>query len=128
MADHMKFAGFLLALLSGLAAAEALPDPTRPPGGAAGEFQAGEGIEGAVPRLQSVFLPQQGKPAAIIDGRMVRLGDKIGDGRLTRLSEIEAVIVGAQGIQRLRLTPEAEKVTVPEKGDKKAATRKKEAP
>lgn len=126
MAVHMRLFGLLLLLLSGVVAAEILPDPTRPPSGPLVESQSGAGGESGAPRLQSVLMPQQGKPTAIIDGQVVPLGGKVGDGRLARLSETEAVIVGSQGVQHLRLTPEAEKVMVSQKSSKKTSGKKKE--
>lgn len=110
----MKFLWVSLLVVAGSAGAEALPDPTRPPAAYVAAPQGGETPDTG-PRLQSVMLPRQGKPTAVISGQVVRLGDKVGDGRLTRLTEGEAVIVGPQGVQRLQLTPDVEKVMVREK-------------
>lgn len=114
----MRFLLLSLLLVTGAVAADALPDPTRPPPSYAAAPQDGEVID-AGPRLQSVMLPKGGKATALISGQLVRLGDKVGDGRLVRLTEGEAVIVGPQGVQRLRLTPDVEKVMIQEKSGNK---------
>lgn len=115
----MRLLGLLWLLAAGAAVAEALPDPTRPPAGYVPAAQGG-GTADTGPRLQSVMLPKRGKPTAVISGQVVSLGDKVGDGRLARLTEGEAVIVGPQGVERLRLTPEVEKVMVQEKSGNRA--------
>lgn len=94
-------------LLSGGAARAALPDPTRPPAGMAtalpgpvppvrmGIVAPAEGpaaatrpprpapaVVAAVPRLQALNLPRDarsGGPSALIDGQLVRTGDRLGD-------------------------------------------------
>lgn len=109
MVDPMKYVGvFVLCLLAGTAAAEmaTLADPTRPAGASFGPG-AVEG-EGGL-RLQSVFSPRGGKPTAIINGQVVPLGARVGDARLVRLGEAEAVLKGPKGIERLFLTPDVSK-------------------
>ncbi len=100
----------LAAAWAGAVRAEGAPlgDPTRPPA----EFAGPEGAEPAEAglRLQSVLLPKNGKPTAIISGKLVALGGKVGEARLVRLSETEAVLAGPQGIERLALTPDARKI------------------
>lgn len=128
MAGDMRIPG--LALLLAMAApawADNLPDPTRPPAGYGADPATGEVVDN-VPRLQSVLIPAKGRPTAVIGGQTVRLGEKVGDGRLTRLTEDEAVIVGPQGVQRLRLTPDVEKVNVRDKITRKSVGNKKESP
>lgn len=86
-------------------------DPMRPPVGiVADPASAADGKELAVsPVLQSVVVPVRGKPIAIIGGQQVRLGEKIGENRLVRLNEREAVLEGPGGIERLSLTPLVDK-------------------
>ena len=86
-------------------------DPTRPPvgwlsvdDGAAASVSSGNEF-----RLQSVMLPQRGKPSAIIGGQSVVLGEKIGEAKLVRLTEKEAVLQGPDGVTRLYLTPDVNK-------------------
>lgn len=94
-------------LLSGGAAQAALPDPTRPPAGmstalpgavpavrmgivapaeepaaAARPQRPAPAVPAAVPRVQALHLPsdaRSGSPSALIDGRLVRTGDRLGD-------------------------------------------------
>jgi hypothetical protein len=53
------------------------------------------------------------KPAAIISGQVVRLGGRIGDARLIRLTESRVVLASPEGETTLQLTPAVEKHTVP---------------
>ena len=66
----------------------------------------------AGPLLQSVMIPKKGKPVAVIGGQQVRLGQRVGQSRLIRLTEREAVLEGPAGIERLLLTPGIEKTNV----------------
>jgi MSHA biogenesis protein MshK len=86
-------------------------DPTRPPASwlnAADD--AAPGAEAAAGfRLQSVLLPQGGRPVAVIGGKTVALGGNVGGATLVRLTEREAVLQGADGVTHLYLTPDVEK-------------------
>lgn len=110
MAGLVTKGGFAL-LFSLLAAGSALAagDPTRPPAAWLGQGDAGAGPADGLPRLQSVLLPQRGKPVAIISGQTVVLGGRIGDARLVRLDERMAVLEGPEGVTRLYLTPDVDK-------------------
>ena len=81
-------------------------DPTRPPVGVAAadtERDTGGGI-----RLQSVMIsPTQS--AAIINGVMVRLGEKYGDAVLVRVAESEVVLRSGGAQQVLKIHPGVEK-------------------
>lgn len=111
MAGHLSrwplLFAFWLAGAAVAAAPEVLQDPTRPPASVAGESGGAAEISGS--RLSSVFLPKQGKPSAIIGGQVVPLGGMVGDARLVRVTESEAVLEGPEGIERLYLTPDVEK-------------------
>jgi hypothetical protein len=88
-----------------------LPDPTRPPT-AQRRVAAGASAPAAapsVPVLQSVLIGEGRKPSAIIDGRLLQLGDALGELRLTRLDETGAVLSGPRGQTLLALTPGADK-------------------
>lgn len=110
MAGLMRLPGLLLLAFAASAMAQ-VADPTRPPAawltpsdsGGAGQTNAG------AMRLQSVKVPQRGKPVAVIGGKTVVLGELIGEARLIRLSEREAVLQGPDGVTHLYLTPEVEK-------------------
>jgi MSHA biogenesis protein MshK len=86
-------------------------DPTRPPAAwltPSDSAVPGQADAGAM-RLQSVKMPQRGKPVAVIGGKTVVLGEQIGEARLIRLNEREAVLQGPDGVTHLYLTPEVEK-------------------
>ena len=100
----------LLALALPLAAGAQIADPTRPPVGVAETAEEAGAVAGPV--LQSVLIPKNGRPLAVIDGQQVRLGERLGERRLVKLSEGEAVLDGPLGIERLQLTPGVEKTNV----------------
>ena len=105
----------VFAMTGGLAHADNLADPTRPPASVGAD---GVAYESAANRLSSVVLPRQGKAAAVIDGQLVMLGGMVGEARLTRISETGVVLEGPEGIERLYLTPDVEKRVKATKGGK----------
>lgn len=102
----MRLLQWLLCLLPGLAMAQGLADPTRPPGMLAESSQAAAGSGGPV--LQSVMLSPTRK-VAVISGEMVVLGGRYGGARLVRLTETEAVLQNGSEQTVLRLHPQVEK-------------------
>lgn len=86
-----------------------LEDPTRPPEGIVGAD--GSLSPAAASGLTSVMLPKKGRPSAIIDGQLVQIGGSVRNGTLVRLTENSAVLEGAEGTERLYLTPDVEKKT-----------------
>lgn len=87
-------------------------DPTRPPAAWLAPVddagKPGGDVSGAL-RLQSVLMPQGGRPVAVIGGKTVSLGGKLGGATLVRLNEREAVLQGVDGVTHLYLTPDVEK-------------------
>lgn len=110
MAGPMRLISLALACFS-LGVQAQTADPTRPP--AAMLATGGDALAGSdaapVLRLQSVLVPQGGRPVAVIAGRTVALGDSVGGAKLVRLNEREAVLQGADGVTHLYLTPDVEK-------------------
>lgn len=103
-----------LVLLVGTASAFAQQtDPTRPPAAwlapVDGSARSASGEAASGLRLQSVLMPQGGRPVAVIGGKTVALGGRVGGATLIRLNEREAVLQGADGVTRLYLTPDVEK-------------------
>jgi len=105
----------LLLLCSTVAQAQGatatINDPTRPPA----TFIAAPTVTGTAEaggRLRSVKIPRGGRPTAVIDGQVVRLGEKVGEARLVRLTESEAVLESAAGRETLHLTPDVIKKPV----------------
>ncbi|WP_306603712.1 hypothetical protein [Azonexus sp.] len=120
----MRFFLLITLLASGLVQAA---DPTRPPEAWLSALQ-GESAkpEEESPRLQSVLLPQRGKPVAIIGGKTVRLGERYGNDTLIRIRETDVVLRGADGDTRLYLTPEVDKRMIKPKTGQ--AGKKKDVP
>ena len=94
------------ALCAGPVFAQTLTDPTRPPA----EISS-SGVVQTVPQkdsgLQTIIISPT-RRAAIINGRTVELGAKLGDARLVGISESVAVLERAQGRQVLALFPGVE--------------------
>jgi len=90
---------------AGAALAQPLADPMRPPaqGGAAEVRQAGEV---ASSRLQSILI-SAGRSVAVIDGRAVRLGERIGDATLVSIEPSEVTLERGAARERLTLLPSA---------------------
>jgi MSHA biogenesis protein MshK len=112
-----------------------LPDPTRPPnavlramsvrqaGGPApmaaapAAQPASTAASGAsapepakrMPRLTSVRLSADLGNLALLDGRMVRVGDRVGDSTVVSIDDDGVVLRGPKGLQRLSLTPTVSK-------------------
>lgn len=96
----------ILAVACSSAAAESLPDPTRPSGAAMAESEAADRPRGPV--LQSV-LNSSGRKLAIISGQSVRQGDKVGNARVVSIRDTEVVLVQGKETQVLKLFPVVEK-------------------
>lgn len=117
-----KLLAFLAAFLPILATAG---DPTRPPEGwglaeTPGKVEAAGGL-----RLQSVIVPQQGgRPVAVIGGKTVALGGRLGDLTLVSLNEREAVLRGPEGLLQLFLTPDVDKQIISPQPRKAASSGK----
>lgn len=132
MALSLKLAAIVSILAScgsALAQSASIADPTRPPvafTAAAGGAPLLQG-EPAGGRLSAILIPRRGgKPNAVIDGKVVRLGDKIGDSRLVGVTETEVELAGPAGKETLYLTPDAVKKKLV--SQKTARQRKKETP
>ena len=97
----------LLLLPVAVSAQRITVDPTRPPAGfgtGAGEAERDTG--GGI-RLQTVMISPTQR-AAIINGVMVRLGEKYGDAVLVGVAENGVVLKSGSGHQVLRLHPDVD--------------------
>jgi MSHA biogenesis protein MshK len=93
----------VLALMSvDLAAAQELPDPTRPPAGY-GQNQADAGAD-AGPILQSILISPT-RRIAIISGKTVKTGDKFGEARVLAINANDVVLKTGKSRQVLTLYP-----------------------
>lgn len=99
---------FVVALI-GSARAQGLPDPTRPPlvGAAGQEADAARGMPQA-PQLRSIILRPGARPRALIDGEWVEQGREYAGSRVLKITANAVEMMGPQGPEVLRLTPEVE--------------------
>lgn len=118
----MRLITLILLALASSAFAQSV-DPTRPPANwlvpVDPATQAGEGAANGL-RLQSVLMSQGRKPVAVIGGKTVPLGGKVGEATLVRLNEHEAILQGADGVTHLYLTPDVQKQMIVTSGTRKA--------
>jgi hypothetical protein len=107
----LSLCGFVAALAGAGVGAETLPDPTRPPAflfaPVDGEAAAAEAAKGGLV-LQSVLIAP-GRRTAIIGGRHVTIGERLGDFTLVRVDETEVLLRGPEGSRTLKLFPESQK-------------------
>lgn len=90
-----------------------MPDPTKPAAAFSSPVDVASGQGAAVSRLSSVMLPQRGGRAnAVIDGQLLRVGEKLGEATLVRVTESSATLDGPAGRETLYLTPDVTKTPV----------------
>lgn len=88
-----------------------LVDPTRPhavavPAVAGAPARAdSSAAPRAWPTLQSVQIPLHGDASAMVDGRIVRVGERIGDATLTAIDAQSIVLRTSRYTQHIGLTP-----------------------
>jgi MSHA biogenesis protein MshK len=105
MAAHLKTPLAALALaacaltLQGAARAEVLADPTRPPNAA--DMNA----TGSAPLLQSIKFSPSGA-TAMVNGRLLRVGDRLDDSKVMKITETELVLARHGALQTLRIFPD----------------------
>ncbi len=96
---------WLLVCAAPLAAAD-IADPTRPPSGFSEHPR--EAPREAPMRVDSLFL--MGKSShATVDGRVVRVGDRLDAGRVDRIDESGVRLMTSAGPRQLKLLPAVEK-------------------
>lgn len=105
MAAHLKTPMAAIALaacaltLHCAARAEALADPTRPPNAA--DIR----VTGSAPLLQSIkFSPSDA--IAMVNGRLLRVGDSLDDSKVVKITETELVLTRHGALQTLRIFPD----------------------
>lgn len=130
MADRLKplMTHLMLPICLLLAATElcaqsgAVADPTRPPTAQGEAATSGAEVQDMAPvGLQTIIRRKGAKPMAVINGETVTLGGKVGESRVTKITETEVVLDGPAGREVLTMTPSVEKKPVVAK----KATRKK---
>ena len=111
--DHLGsgLAAMLLACCVHAQAQTQLVDPTRPRTTAAPVAVSAPARSGddaaprAWPKLQSVQIQAQGEASAMIDGNVVRVGERVGEATLTAISAQSIVLRTARYEQHISLTP-----------------------
>ena len=96
--------------------AQALADPTRPPNTMeTSAAESGAGTSGPV--LKSILLSSN-RRLAVIDGRTVNVGDRVGNARVIAIDTDSVKLRGSEGVTSLKLLPEVKRT-----GSKPAASR-----
>lgn len=93
------------------AVAADLSDPTRPPTGFSEQPRAAEAPQAAPLLVGSVFLMGR-KPYAILDGQVVRVGDRLESGRISKIDESGVWLKTPTGPIQLKLLPDVKKTPV----------------
>lgn len=88
------------------AVAADIADPTRPPSGFS--EKAAEAPPAPPLRVSSVFLMGK-QPYAMLDGRVVRIGDRLEAGRISKIDESGIWLKTPAGPRQLKLLPDVEK-------------------
>lgn len=105
----------LMVLAAAAAAAQSLPDPTRPPANLLERSAAASAAAPVdrAPRLQSVLIARQpgGRHVAVIDGETLRLGELYKGARVTRIEQNEVELVRGRVRQVLKLNAPAASTT-----------------
>lgn len=89
-------------LVLGAALAQPLADPTRPPGEGRAAMRPSE--PAAATRLQSVLI-SSARSVAVIDGRAVQLGERVGDATVVAIEPGEVILRRGAAHERLTLVP-----------------------
>ena len=110
---HLRSLLLLAPAMTSAAPPAVLADPTRPPGVAqvpvaAGMPRAGEPTPAAAPPpppplLQAVQTTRGGAATALVDGRLLRVGDRLGDTRVVAIDLQGLQLQGPRGTERLWL-------------------------
>lgn len=87
--------------------AQALADPTRPPNAAGAPVDV-SGSAASSPVLQSILLSPN-RRLALIDGRTVQVGDRVGDARVVAIDVDSVKLRGGGGVTVMKLLPEVRK-------------------
>ena len=93
------------------ASAQGMGDPTQPPL-APQRTASGFAAPDSGPVLQSILISQF-RTEAIVSGKVVHAGDRVGNARVVKISESEVVLRNENGLQTLKLFPGLVKRTMP---------------
>lgn len=105
---------FLFVLFAGyfwiLPVVAQVPDPTRPPDAMSMPNGTGGVLVPSESGVQAVILRRKGKSSAVINGQFVEVGGKLGDKKVLKISESEVVLMGSNGREVLKVTPDIQKL------------------
>ncbi|WP_312437422.1 MSHA biogenesis protein MshK [Janthinobacterium sp.] len=104
---HARLALLAAVLLTATAGAQSLADPTRPPDAPLAGSGSGAIVTRAAPQLQSVLVSSSGRRVAVIDGRTVRVGDKLGEFIVAGIADTSVTLRRGKTIETIRLYPKA---------------------
>jgi MSHA biogenesis protein MshK len=104
--NSFRLVGIAFAVAVPLAQAQALSDPTRPPGAAA--MASPDAPQATELQLQTILLSPQRK-LAVINGQTVKIGERVGDATLVTISETGVVLKRGEETQTVRLLPGLER-------------------
>ncbi|HYD78403.1 MAG TPA: MSHA biogenesis protein MshK [Paucimonas sp.] len=91
-----------------------LTDPTRPPASLATDKSSAEmSSKSGGPVLQSVLI-SKARVEAIIDGAVVKVGDKVGEALVERIAEDGVALRYGKEVRMLKLYPDVEKLPIAE--------------
>ncbi|MFC7513965.1 MSHA biogenesis protein MshK [Herbaspirillum sp. GCM10030257] len=98
---------YLMATQAMNAAAQALPDPTRPPAALQKDERETEKVP-AAPELQSILISPK-RRVATINGQIVHVGDKVGEAQVVKITENEVVLRNGKESRTLKLLPQVQR-------------------
>lgn len=109
MSDWMArvLTGLIFLAVAMPSGAQALADPTRPPN-ATGTLDVASGPGASGPVLQSILLSPL-RRMALIDGHMVKIGDRVGDARIVAIDFDSVKLRDGDGVTVMKLLPDAQK-------------------
>jgi MSHA biogenesis protein MshK len=113
MAKRLIALGLMFAASS--PGAQTLSDPTRPP---TASTAPDEGVA-ASSRLQSILISSR-RSVAVIDGRAVRIGERVGDAIVVAIAPSEVTLQRGAARETLKLHPGVDKKLVPPRPSGKA--------
>lgn len=95
-------------------------DPTRPPGAAAGGASAtGTTGQAELPQgVQAIFLRNDGKSSALVNGMTVRVGDTVDGKKVVRISERAVVLQTDAGRETMDFYPAVDKTFIKTRPEK----------
>jgi MSHA biogenesis protein MshK len=109
----------LLFVAAGIISASAIAqvDPMRPPDAP----QTGSASDMNKSVLKSILISSQ-RTEALIGGKVVRVGERIGNASVVKISESEVILRDENGLQTLKLFPGIEKRIIAAGGHEEART------